>query len=122
VLKAHPAVQILHNEWRVTDVLGAVQSDCEWGEPAHRKATVLVWRRDSQVYYRELQDVEARALALLSEGASFAAVCDVVAATAIGADHLALIGGLVARWLADGIIVRSEALGRGHLDSVRCPN
>src|SRR5713101_1241649 len=109
-LLTHPAVEIVHNEWRVTDVLSAVESGRQWSEPAHQKATVIVWRQDAQVYYRDLEDVEARALALLSEGVSFAAICEVIAALATGPDHVALIGRLLARWLGDGIIVRADAM------------
>ena len=107
-LKTHPAVEIVRNEWRVTDVLGAVENGREWREPAHRKSTVIVWRQNAQVYYRALENVEAKALALLSEGASFAAICEVVAGLATRTDHVALIGRLLTQWLADGIIVRPD--------------
>jgi hypothetical protein len=109
-LETHPAVEILHNEWRVTDVLCAVESGREWSQPAHRKTTVLVWRQEAQVNYRRLEDVETKALALLSEGASFAAICEVIADLATGPDQVALIGRLLARWLGDGIIVRADAI------------
>jgi putative DNA-binding protein len=108
-LETHPAVEILRNEWRVTDVLCAVESGREWRQPAHQKTTVLVWRQDVQVNYRDLDDVETGALALLSEGASFAAVCEAVATLAPGPDQVALIGRLLSRWLGDGIIVRADA-------------
>jgi hypothetical protein len=54
--------------------------------------------------------VEARVLALLSQGARFAAICEVIAALATGPDHVALIGRLLARWLADGIIAVTDAM------------
>jgi hypothetical protein len=109
-LETYPAVETVRNEWRVTDVLGAVESGREWREPAHRKSTVIVWRQHARVYHRDLEDVEARALALLSEGASFAAVCEVIAAFATGSGHVAFIGRLLVQWLADGIIVRADAM------------
>jgi hypothetical protein len=121
-LLTHPAVEIMHNQWRVTDVLSAVESGCEWSEPAHQKATVIVWRQDAQVYYRDLEDVEARALALLSEGASFAAICEVIAALATDPDHVALIGRLLARWLGDGIIVRADAMLTENLAPCGAPS
>ena len=105
-LKTHPAVEILHHDWRVTDVLRAVESGREWREPAHRKSTGIVWRRDAQVYYRDLEEAEARALALLSEGASFADICRVIGARATGTDQVALIGRLLAQWLSNGIIMQ----------------
>jgi len=111
-LETHPALAILRNEWRVTDVLGAVESGREWSQPAHQKTTVLVWRRDAQVNYRDLEEMETTALALLSEGASFAAICEAIAALATGSDQVPLIGRLLARWLGDGIIVRPDAMLR----------
>jgi hypothetical protein len=106
-LKTHPAVEIVRDEWRVTDVLGAVESGREWRKPAHRKSTVIVWRQNAQVYYRDLEEMEARALALLSAGASFADICQVIGARATGTDQVALIGRLLAQWLANGIIMRA---------------
>jgi putative DNA-binding protein len=106
-LKTHPAVEILHNEWRVTDLLGDVQSGREWEKPAHRKSTVIVWRQHAQVYHRDLEEVEAGALAILSDGASFAVICEEIALAA-ETDHIALIGRLLARWLEDGTIIRAD--------------
>jgi hypothetical protein len=109
-LKTHPAVEIVRNQWRVTDILGAVENGREWRGPAHRKSTVIVWRQHAKVHYRDLEDVEAKALALLSEGARFADICEVIAALATRTEHVALIGRLLAQWLADGIIMRSDAM------------
>ena len=108
-LKIHPAVQILHNEWHVTDVLSDVQTGRECREPAHQKSPVIVWRQDAEVYYRALEDAEAKALVLLSEGASFAAICEVVGALTSTTDQVALIGRLLAQWLADGILMRADS-------------
>jgi hypothetical protein len=118
-LKTHPAVELLHNDWRVTDVMGAVESGRKWREPAHRKSTVIVWRRDGRVYYRDLEEAEAWALALLSEGASFAAICEVIADLAAGSDQVALISRLLAQWLADGIIIHANAAPRTTLIASR---
>ena len=47
---------------------------------------------------------------LISKGASFASVCEAVAASAEESNHVALIGQLMARWLADGIIRAADAM------------
>ncbi len=104
-LRAHPAVEIVHSEWRVADVLSAVESGDDWSEPGHQSAAAIVWRQDAQVRYRDLQEVEARALALVSEGATFAAICEAIAADADQPDRTTLIGQMLARWLADEIIL-----------------
>jgi hypothetical protein len=103
-LRAHPAVEILSGEWRVSEVLRAVESGDEWGEPTHETTTVIVWRQGTQVHYRIVEDAETDALLLLQKGAGFAAICDAIAAAASNTDPVALIGRLLARWLADGII------------------
>jgi hypothetical protein len=103
-LRAHPAVEILGGEWRVSEVLRAVESGDEWGEPTHETTTVIVWRQGTQVHYRIVEDAETDALLLLQKGAGFAAICDAIAAAASNTDPVALIGRLLARWLADGII------------------
>jgi hypothetical protein len=104
-LRAHPAVEIVHSEWRVADVLSAVESGHAWSEPEHQRGTVIVWRQDAQVCYRDLQEVEARALALVSEGATFAAICEAIAADPDQPDRTTLIGQMLVRWLADQIIL-----------------
>jgi hypothetical protein len=104
-LRSHPAVKILRGEWRVSDVLSSVESGEQWREPLHQATTIIVWRRGMHVRYRNLEDVEASALTILREGASLAAICETVAAAAYESDQASLIGGLLARWLADGIMV-----------------
>jgi hypothetical protein len=104
-LRAHPAVEIVHSEWRVAEVLSAVESGHAWSEPGHQSVAVIVWRQDAQVRYRELQEMEARALALVSEGATFAAICGAIADDPEQPDRTALIGQLLARWLTDEIIL-----------------
>jgi hypothetical protein len=104
-LRAHPAVEIVHGEWRVADVLSAVESGDDWSEPGHQNTAVIVWRQDAQVHYRDLQEVEARALALILEGATFGAICEAIAVDPEQPDQTALIGQLLARWLTDEIIL-----------------
>jgi hypothetical protein len=106
-LRAHPAVEIFHGEWRVSEVLRAVESGEKWGEPPHETTTVIVWRQGTHVHYRILEDAETGALLLLQKGAAFATICDSIAA-ASSSDHVALIGRLLARWLADGIIEQAD--------------
>ena len=104
-LRTHPAVEIVQGEWRVADVLSVVESGHDWSEPGHQSAAVIVWRQDAQVHYRDLQEVEARALALVSEGATFAAICEAIATDPERPDQTTLIGQMLARWLADEIIL-----------------
>src|SRR5208282_1427202 len=82
----------------------------EWTDPEHAEASVLVWRQNALVHYRSLEPVERDALVLISKGASFASVCEAVAASAEESNHVGLIGQLMARWLGDGIIMAADAM------------
>jgi hypothetical protein len=109
-LRTHPAVEIVHCEWRIADVLQAVEEGRKWNDPPREEASVLVWRQNALVYYRNLEPLERDAVVSVAEGASFAAICEAVAAGAEETNHVALIGRLMARWLADGIIAATGAM------------
>jgi hypothetical protein len=104
-LQIHPAVAIVHGEWRVAAILRAIEDGQEWQIPAHEQTTTLVWRQNSQVYYRDLELAERQALAALSESTSFSSICETLAAVTEEPEQVALIGRLFARWLADNMIV-----------------
>jgi hypothetical protein len=109
-LRTHPAVAIVHSQWRISDVLHTVEQGREWTDPEHEEASVLVWRQNALVNYRNLEPVERDALLIVSKGASFAAVCEAVAAGTKEPNRVALIGRLMGRWLADGIIMAADAM------------
>jgi hypothetical protein len=109
-LRTHPAVDIVHSEWRIADVLHSVEQGREWTDPKYKEASVLVWRQNAFVNYRNLEPVERDALVIVAKGASFAAVCETMAAGAEEPNRVALIGRLMARWLADGIIMAADAM------------
>jgi hypothetical protein len=103
-LRIHPAAQILALEWRVSELLRAVEEGHPW-KPAERGAVkVLVWRCNARVFYRDLERAEADALEAASRGATFAEICDVVAAN--DQDPVAEMNRLLARWLSDCLLTR----------------
>ena len=105
-LRIHPAAQILALEWRVTELLREVEEGSLW-KPAERGAVkVLVWRRNARVFYRDLECADADALEVASRGATFAEICDVVAANAEDQDAVAAMNRMLARWLSDSLLVR----------------
>jgi hypothetical protein len=105
-LKIHPAAQILALEWRVSELLRAVEERHPW-EPAERGAVkVLVWRRNARVLYRDLEDAEADGLEAASHGATFAEICDIVAANDGDQEPVAAMNRLLARWLSDSLLAR----------------
>jgi hypothetical protein len=97
----------LRNKWRVTEILNAVESGTGWKKPEHQQTKVVEWRQSAQVNYRLVDEVESAALELMSRGASFADICEVIRGRAEGLDQVALIGQLLERWLNDGVILRS---------------
>jgi hypothetical protein len=105
IMRTHPALQILKLEYRVAELLRAVEEEREW-KPADAAAVeVIVWRRDSKVFYRELEKVEERALAAARSGVAFEKICELVAADHDPTkDPVEELNRLLARWLADGIL------------------
>jgi len=71
---------------------------------------VVAWRQHARVHYRDLEEAEARGLALLSKGATFAAICEAIAADPAQAHQTAMIGQLLARWLADEIVLAETSI------------
>jgi hypothetical protein len=92
---AVPAVAVLVSDWPVDRV---------WDDPAARdvppeRTTLRVWREGFAVYHARMDHAEARALARVLAGRSFAAVCDVL-------DQPETAGALLLRWIEDGLLRR----------------
>lgn len=65
--------------------------------------TLLVWRASLRPQFRLLDAAEARALAELSRGVGFGAICEAVVAT-LGPPGVETAGKYLGRWLADGLL------------------
>jgi hypothetical protein len=118
-MRTHPALAIVDCEWRVDELLREVEaaageSDQTHRTPAHAPVSVLVWRQNSRVRYRALERPERAALKVASAGASFAAICETVAAACGEDDQLgsiapvALINRLLARWVGEGLLLLAD--------------
>ena len=123
-MRTHPALAIVDCEWRVDELLREVEAAAgesdqthdtpahARGAPTHAPVSVLVWRHNSRVHYRALERPERAALEVASAGASFAAICETVAA-ACGQDEyriapVALINRLLEQWIAAGLLVLAD--------------
>lgn len=103
-LRIHPSAQILALDWRVSELLRAVEEGRPW-KPADRGAVkVLVWRRDARVFYRDLEKADVGALEAVSRGATFAEICEVVAENAEDPDPVAAMNRMLACWLSDRLL------------------
>jgi len=104
--KLNPPAQILALDWRVSELLRAVEEQREWKAAEQGAVKVLVWRSNARIFYRDLERAEADALEAISRGTTFAEVCDIVAASLGGEDPVATMNRMLARWLADSLLTR----------------
>jgi hypothetical protein len=105
-LKLHPSAKILALEWRVSELLRAVEDHRDWKPAEPGAVQVLVWRHNSRVFHRDLESPEAGALEAISRGTTFAEICDIVASNPAAGDDdpVAAINRMLARWLHDNLI------------------
>jgi putative DNA-binding protein len=114
-LRTHPATRLVECAWCVDEVLRAVadgvaKTTIAPPAPAGAGGAIVVWRRDARVASRvaERGEDEALRLALAAPGATFAAMCEAVAAAIGEAEAVAaVINRLLARWLSDGVLIRA---------------
>lgn len=105
-LNIHPSEQMLALDWRVSELLRAVEERREWKAAEQGAVKVLAWRQNAHVFHRELEHAEADALEAAARGATFAEICDVVAANAGDQDSVAAMNRILARWLSDSLLAR----------------
>jgi hypothetical protein len=105
-LKLHPSAQILALDWQVSDLLQAVEDHSPWNPAKPGAIRVLVWRSNVRVFHRDLDPTEAIALEAASHSATFAEICDIVAATAGNQDPIATMNQMLSRWLSDNLLTR----------------
>ncbi|HUO03787.1 MAG TPA: DNA-binding domain-containing protein [Candidatus Binataceae bacterium] len=102
----HPAASILAVKWRVSGLLAAIAGNRKWKPSARGDVKVLVWRRNARVFHRELEPAEEHALAAAARGTTIARICDLIASSMRHGNSVAEANRLLARWIADGILVR----------------
>jgi hypothetical protein len=108
-MKLHPASRLLELEWHVEQVLRAVEHHESWKGPTHGPVSLLVWRRNTEVFYRAIESPERAALMIARDGAPFAEICEAIASMSNGGDPAPLINELLSRWLSDGVLIRTPA-------------
>ena len=104
-LRLSPAVQILKFNFKVTELRSAVTGSLAWQPPARELSQVLVFRRDSEVHYREIDSLEQPAFTALQRGARFAKLCELITPDAAPAERVAEINRLLTCWLNDQLLI-----------------
>lgn len=105
-LMLQPSAQILALDWRVSDLLRAVEDRRPWSPAEQGAVKVVVWRRNSRVFHRDLDPPEANALEAAAHSATFAEICEVVAATVPDQDPVGAMNRMLSRWLSDCLLTR----------------
>jgi hypothetical protein len=98
-LAAVPSLGVHSFGWPVQHLLDSPDDDT----PDEGRTVVRTWRHGWLVFHASVGTAEEAALALLRDGTSFAAVCE------LDPDPSAAAA-LLARWLEDGIVQRAGAL------------
>jgi hypothetical protein len=102
-----PASMILNAQWRIVPILEAIESKSRWEPPSLEANRILVWRCHSRVSYRELGEREADALGMLDRAVAFGKACEVLSRDVPEDEAPVEISRTFARWLADGVLMRS---------------
>ncbi len=112
-MRAIAALQVLETQWQVALALRTFVAGRKLKAPARGLSTILVWRREAKVLFRELDACEARAIAKLRRGATFGAICAAFAGKTPEHDPVAAINAMLARWLRDGIVADAHSARTG---------
>ena len=108
-MRLHPAVEVLDLEWTIGETLRHL-GDAVLPAASHAPCTIMVWRNDNRVDYREIDAVERAAIALLAGGTTFGALCETIAA-ASASSNPAEINSRFDRWLRSVIVIRADPRG-----------
>ena len=100
------SLQLLTLAWPVQKIREAYDGKGERGvaPPAPAETKLRVWRKDERVYYRPMTCLEADALTLLVDGATFGRLCERVATETGQADAPPRAVAILNRWLDDKLL------------------
>lgn len=118
-MRAIAALQVVETQWRVAPALRTFAPRRKLKTPARGPSTILVWRRDAKVFFRELDASEARAIARMRRGTTFGAICAAFARKTQAGDPVAAINAMLARWIRDGIVADAHSVRTGAKLDVR---
>jgi hypothetical protein len=102
-----PALQIIQCEWPVYEIWNMAETEENAAMIASVRpepTTLRIWRNDFSVYHTKIDVIEQTALNCFLSDQPFASVCAALEEVAPNGDATAAIGGLLLRWIEDGIL------------------
>jgi hypothetical protein len=105
-LKFHPSLISLTCEWNVVAIWQALANEQKLPDiiKLAAPATVIVWRKEIQSYYKVLDQKEVSALQTLQQGQTFEAVCEGLLQWCAEDEVAQQAVNLLLRWINDGIV------------------
>ena len=107
-LRVHfqPTLQRSTFAWNIGPIWRAFDSEAPLPQPARldEPEPWAVWRRGLAVYWRSLDEIEARALDAFADGADFAEVCAVLCEHLDAEAVPARMAGMLNRWVTEGLV------------------
>jgi hypothetical protein len=102
----HPTMALLDLRCNTLTLWHALDQDTEVPpvEALPAPMGVAVWRFDERPHFRSVTLVEGFALRALAQGQSFARTCDGLADSFPDVDAAAMAGGLLRRWIDEGLL------------------
>lgn len=106
-LRLHPSLIVRPIHSNVAAIWSALTDEAPAPENVllDAPASLLVWREDNRVAFRTVIDGEATSLAQIADGYTFGDICEQLKQAEPHQDVAKLVGGYLAQWLGDGLIV-----------------
>jgi hypothetical protein len=107
----HPAVRRLDLMWNAPALWRALTDGLPPPAPAAREQPIpwLLWRKDLQIFYRQLTALEAEALDAVRHGRSFGELCDAMCAALDAEQAPGRAAAFLREWVESGMIVGMHA-------------
>lgn len=121
-LRLIPAHALVDVSFAVDDLWRRIEAGEESGETAAGRRRLLVWRKETAVFHRRLDEVETDLFRILEPGTSFGEVCERLGAIADPEVAAQRAGELLAGWLDGGLVMATASslprVPRGAVDAV----
>jgi len=107
-VRFHPTLQRSQFAWNIGPIWRAIDDDTPLPPPTRldKPESWAVWRRGVTVYWRSLDDIEARAMDAFADGHDFAAVCTVLCEWLDAEAVPARMAGMLNQWVTEGLVIK----------------